>query len=86
MRHGRLGTINLNWADRLAILTLDSYHVQTPLQNGKANAQSDSYIFANDSLPPPAQRPTLEITDSARHEMGFLVDALGIRPLRAQNR
>ncbi len=27
MRHGRLGTIN--WADRLAILTLDACHVQT---------------------------------------------------------
>ncbi len=26
MRHGRLGTIN--WADRLAILTLDACHVQ----------------------------------------------------------
>jgi hypothetical protein len=28
MHHGRLGTIN--WADRLAILTLDACHVQTP--------------------------------------------------------
>jgi hypothetical protein len=27
MHHGRLGTIN--WADRLAILTLDACHVQT---------------------------------------------------------
>ena len=27
MRHGRLGTID--WADRLAILTLDACHVQT---------------------------------------------------------
>jgi hypothetical protein len=49
MGRGRLGTIN--WADRLAILTLDACHVQTPLQNGKAGAQSDSYILANDGLP-----------------------------------
>jgi hypothetical protein len=36
MRHGRLGTIDD--ADRLAILTLDACHVQTPLQNGKASS------------------------------------------------
>jgi hypothetical protein len=47
--HGRLGTIH--WADRLAILTLDACHVQTPLQNGKAGAQSDSHIFAIDGIP-----------------------------------
>jgi hypothetical protein len=46
---GQLGTIN--WADRLAILTLDACHVQTPLQNGRAGAQSDSHIFAIDGLP-----------------------------------
>ena len=51
MRHGRLGTIN--WADRLAILTLDACHVQKPLhwQNEKAGAQSYSHIFAIDGIP-----------------------------------
>jgi hypothetical protein len=49
MRHGRLGTIN--WADRLAILTLDTCHVRAPLQNWKFGAQSDSHILANDGLP-----------------------------------
>jgi hypothetical protein len=49
MRHGRLGTID--GADRLAILTLDACHVQTPLQNGKAGAQSDSHILAIDGIP-----------------------------------
>ncbi len=49
VRHGRLGTIDV--ADRLAILTLDTCHVQTPLQNGKAGAQSDSHIFAIDGIP-----------------------------------
>jgi hypothetical protein len=41
---------SINWADRLAILTLDACHVQAPFQNGKAGAQSDSHIFANDGL------------------------------------
>jgi hypothetical protein len=58
MRHGRLGAIN--WADRLAFLTLDACHVQTPLQNGKAGAQCDSHIGL------PLQRPSLEITDPAQ--------------------
>ncbi len=71
MRHGRLGTVH--WAGRLAILTLDACHVQTPLQNGRAGAQTDSHIFANDGL------------ILIRHKVGFLVDGLGIRPLRAQN-
>jgi hypothetical protein len=38
-------------ADRLAILTLNACHVQTPFQNGRAGAQSESHIFANDGLP-----------------------------------
>ena len=54
--YGRLGTIN--WADRLAILTLDACHVQTPHQNQnwKAGAQSDSHILAIDGFP-------LQLTD-----------------------
>ncbi len=37
-----------------------------PLQNGKAGAQSDHHIFANDGLPLQPQRPILETTDSAQ--------------------
>ncbi len=83
MRHGRLGTIN--WADRLAILTLDACHVQTPLQNGKAGAQSVSHIFANDGPPVQPSDPVWRYHIQLKYEVGFLVDALGIRPLRAQN-
>ncbi len=84
MRHGRQGTIN--WADRLAILTLDANHVETPLQNGKAGPQSVSHIFANDGLPLQPSDPVWRYLVLLRHEVGLLVDALGIRPLRAQNR
>ncbi len=84
MSSGLMGTIN--WADRLAILTLDACHVQTPLQNGKAGAQSDSHIFANDGLPLQPSDPVWRWLILLRHEVGFLVDALGIRPLQAQNR
>jgi hypothetical protein len=40
-----------NRADRLAILPFIACRGQTPLQNGKAGAQSDSHIFASDWLP-----------------------------------
>ncbi len=35
----------LSIGHRLAILTLDAYHVQAPLRNGKAGAQSDSHTL-----------------------------------------
>ncbi len=38
--HGRLGTIN--WADRLAILTLDACHVQTGVGRTRAAARCSS--------------------------------------------
>ncbi len=73
VRHGRLGAID--WADKLAILTLDACHVQTPLQNGKTGAQSDSHILTNDGLP---------VTQSGDSLLcwGLLVDAWRTRPLR----
>ena len=69
MRHGRLGTID--GADRLAILTLDAYHVQSPLQNGKAGAQSDSHILAIDGIPLQPSDPVWRYLLLLKHEVGL---------------
>ncbi len=53
MRHGRLGTID--GADRLAILTLDACHVQTP---GLARARADLKYVVNEAEQPEGTRAT----------------------------
>jgi hypothetical protein len=50
MRHGRLGTIN--WADRLAILTLDACHVQTARTGPSHLSRDEETILRRDDITP----------------------------------